>query len=90
MKAQVPANWSYYWLGPTNPLQYVQVLLTNFAKLVVWVAKVPTKQLYEHPIDLSELLRPNLFIDALGEKACGCNKYGYFFFIPYITSPFYY
>lgn len=81
VRNEVPARWKWYWPeGPQNPIDFITVLCTCAVKLIPWVLAVPTRQLYNQPLNLGDLLRPNEFIDALRVKASGGPKYYWLFF----------
>ncbi|ESN99131.1 hypothetical protein HELRODRAFT_66985, partial [Helobdella robusta] len=61
---QTPSCWLNKWEGPENPMNYMRTLIKKTSSIFKWKEKVEKGRLLDNTIDLSDLLRPESFINA--------------------------
>lgn len=66
---QIPASWLKVWDGPSEPPQYLRLLVAKTLALGSWEEKAVTGQLLDKTtLDLSELFHPDTFLNALRQQ----------------------
>ncbi|KAL8606249.1 Cytoplasmic dynein 2 heavy chain 1 [Nucella lapillus] len=69
-------KWLGQWDGPEDPIQYLKGLMARATALQGWVEKAQTGSLLTETLDLSELFRPDTFLNALRQQTArelGCS-----------------
>lgn len=69
LKGQVPLSWEKLWDGPVNPSTWIRVLNKKATALCAWVAKVQKGQLLKGPVNLSDLVHPETFLNAFRQRS---------------------
>ena len=71
---QIPALWLNVWDGPSEPPQYLRLLVAKTLALGLWEEKAMTGQLLDKStLDLSELFHPDTFLNALRQQTARCS-----------------
>uniref|UniRef100_A0A1I8GH67 Dynein cytoplasmic 2 heavy chain 1 n=1 Tax=Macrostomum lignano TaxID=282301 RepID=A0A1I8GH67_9PLAT len=73
---ETPLNWLSRWDGPEDPLLYLHGLVGRAVALDTWLDKVMNENLLNSPLDLSELFKPDTFLNALRQQTArqaGCS-----------------
>ncbi|XP_063840903.1 LOW QUALITY PROTEIN: cytoplasmic dynein 2 heavy chain 1-like [Scylla paramamosain] len=65
LRQETPGSWLKLWDGPEDPLEYLRSLVRRALGIGRWVAKSDQGNLLREPLDLSELLHPATFLNAL-------------------------
>lgn len=66
---QIPASWLKVWDGPSEPPQYLRLLVAKTLALNSWEEKATAGQLLDKTtLDLSELFHPDTFLNALRQQ----------------------
>ena len=65
---QTPLNWQEKWDGPEDPVQYLRGLVSRAVAVQTWVDKAQNNNLLRDTLDLSELFRPDTFLNALRQQ----------------------
>ena len=65
---QTPLNWQEKWDGPEDPFQYLRGLVSRAVAVQTWVDKAQNNNLLRDSLDLSELFRPDTFLNALRQQ----------------------
>lgn len=65
LRHEVPIQWCSLWDGPTDPFQYLRALVAKAMALGLWLEKQAKGVLLTDGLDLSDLLRPSAFINAV-------------------------
>lgn len=68
VSSQTPSSWLKLWDGPEDPLEYLRSLVRRAMGIGRWVAKSDQGSLLREPLDLSELLHPATFLNALRQQ----------------------
>ena len=72
---QIPASWLKVWDCPSEPPQYLRLLVAKTLALGLWEEKALTsKLLHNTTLDLSELFHPDTFLNALRQQTA---RYSY-------------
>ena len=70
MEHQTPGSWQDQWEGPEDPLVYLTAIVERFRALDKWVISADsTSKFFEQELDLSELFRPDVFLNSLRQHA---------------------
>jgi dynein heavy chain 2 len=70
MQQQTPGTWQDQWEGPEDPLVYLSAVFERFRALDKWVSSVDSiSQFLQQTLDLSELFRPDVFLNSLRQHA---------------------
>ncbi|XP_076467409.1 LOW QUALITY PROTEIN: cytoplasmic dynein 2 heavy chain 1-like [Babylonia areolata] len=73
---ETPGEWLSQWDGPEDPIQYLKGLVARASAIQVWVDKAENGSLFRDALDLSELFRPDTFLNALRQQTArelGCS-----------------
>lgn len=76
LEQETPGVWQAQWDGPEDPIQYLKGLLTRATAIQGWVEKAEGGSLLRETLDLSELFRPDTFLNALRQQTArelGCS-----------------
>ena len=68
MCKQTPGSWQSQWDGPEDPIQYLKGLVARASAVQVWVEKAESGALLRDTLDLSELFRPDTFLNAIRQQ----------------------
>ena len=68
MQHRVPEVWSTRWEGPEEPYLYLRSLVAKSLALNGWSEKCRQRQLLDEPLDLSDLLNPGTFLNAVRQE----------------------
>uniref|UniRef100_A0AC11C6V9 Dynein cytoplasmic 2 heavy chain 1 n=1 Tax=Ovis aries TaxID=9940 RepID=A0AC11C6V9_SHEEP len=68
VEAQCPLTWQNKWEGPEDPLQYLRGLVARALAIQNWVERAEKQTLLSDTLDLSELFRPDTFLNALRQE----------------------
>ena len=61
----VPRTWEKQWEGPENPSNWIRVINRKGLALVGWLQRVQKGGLLDNQVNLSDLLHPETFLNAL-------------------------
>lgn len=65
---QTSSSWQKLWDGPEDPLQYLRSLIRRALGIGKWVSKSDQGSLLREALDLSDLLHPATFLNALRQQ----------------------
>jgi dynein heavy chain 2 len=65
---QTPGVWQSQWDGPEDPIQYLKGLVSRTTAIQGWVERAENGSLLRETLDLSELFRPDTFLNALRQQ----------------------
>jgi dynein heavy chain 2 len=70
VRSEVPGRWANTWKSaPEDPSLYLQGLSKRIVALKSdWVKRVNGKTIFDKPVNLSEFLRPEVFLNALRQQ----------------------
>nr|KAG5701773.1 hypothetical protein BaRGS_000763 [Batillaria attramentaria] len=68
LSQETPMSWLSQWDGPEDPIQYLQGLVNRAVAIQTWVDKAENGSLLNGTLDLSELFRPDTFLNALRQQ----------------------
>lgn len=68
VRVQTPMSWLSQWDGPEDPIQYLKGLVARATAIQGWVEKAESGSLLRETLDLSELFRPDTFLNALRQQ----------------------
>lgn len=74
LRQETPGSWQKLWEGPEDPLDYLRSLIRRALGIGKWVAKSDQNSLLKEALDLSELLHPATFLNALRQQTA--REYG--------------
>ncbi|XP_076054654.1 dynein cytoplasmic heavy chain beethoven [Oratosquilla oratoria] len=74
LRQETPSKWQSLWEGPEDPLDYMRSLLRRAIGIQRWVGKADQGNLLRDPLDLSDLLHPATFLNALRQHTA--REYG--------------
>jgi dynein heavy chain 2 len=70
IQQQTPGSWQDMWDGPEDPSNYLTAVVERFKALDNWVSSVDSiSKFFEQELDLSELFRPDVFLNSLRQHA---------------------
>jgi len=72
---QTPLSWLDKWDGPEDPMQYLRGLVFRGIAIQQWVEKVEGGRLLMDSLELSDLLHPDTFLNALRQQTAREMKY---------------
>lgn len=72
---QTPSSWLKLWDGPEDPLEFLRSLMRRALGIGRWVAKSDQGSLLREPLDLSELLHPATFLNALRQQTARSDNF---------------
>lgn len=64
----VPLKWSGYWEGPSVPLAWLKAFSKKVIQLKKWVKAVEAGGLLTGELNLGDLFRPEVFLNAIRQK----------------------
>jgi dynein heavy chain 2 len=70
----IPPKWEDQWEGPEDPYEYLRGLVSRAVALCKWVERCTHNSLFNQPLDISELFRPQTFINALRQQTARTIK----------------
>ncbi|KAJ8297986.1 LOW QUALITY PROTEIN: hypothetical protein KUTeg_024517 [Tegillarca granosa] len=76
LNQETPLEWLSKWDGPEDPILYLRGLVTRALAINNWVEKAEHGNLLRDTLDLSELFRPDTFLNALRQQTAreiGCS-----------------
>lgn len=62
------------WDGPTVPTNWLRVLNKKGNALCDWIGRVKQQQLLQRPVNLSDLLHPETFLNAFRQRSARMFK----------------
>ncbi|EEC18129.1 cytoplasmic dynein heavy chain, putative [Ixodes scapularis] len=65
---QVPAQWLKRWEGPEEPLPFLRGVVGRALAVGGWIHKFDAGTLLRDPLELSDLFRPDTFLNALRQQ----------------------
>jgi dynein heavy chain 2, cytosolic len=65
MKGTLPLQWEKLWDGPTNPTNWIRAINKKGMCVATWVEKAQQGQLLASKLNLSDLIHPETFLNAL-------------------------
>lgn len=70
IRQEVPPKWAHGWpSGPEEPTVFLQGLAKRIVALKSdWLQRVGSSKVFEKPAQLSDFLRPNVFLNALRQQ----------------------
>ncbi|XP_025088458.1 cytoplasmic dynein 2 heavy chain 1-like isoform X3 [Pomacea canaliculata] len=68
LNQETPLNWLSQWDGPEDPVQYLKGLVARATAIQKWVDQAENGTLLRDTLDLSELFRPDTFLNALRQQ----------------------
>lgn len=67
---QTPGSWQDQWDGPEDPSFYMTTVVERFKALDKWISSIESPaRFFEQELDLSELFRPDVFLNSLRQHA---------------------
>nr|XP_023648221.1 cytoplasmic dynein 2 heavy chain 1 isoform X1 [Paramormyrops kingsleyae]XP_023648222.1 cytoplasmic dynein 2 heavy chain 1 isoform X1 [Paramormyrops kingsleyae] len=76
LNQECPQSWQSKWEGPEDPMQYLRAVVSRALAIQAWVQRAERQTLMTETLDLSELLHPDTFLNALRQetaRALGCS-----------------
>ncbi|XP_076446844.1 LOW QUALITY PROTEIN: cytoplasmic dynein 2 heavy chain 1-like [Babylonia areolata] len=76
LEQETPMKWLSQWDGPEDPIQYLKGLMARASAIQGWVERAQSGSLLSETLDLSELFRPDTFLNALRQQTArelGCS-----------------
>ena len=70
----VPTKWEKMWEGPEMPIDWLRAVLKRKIALKRWVAAASAGGMLRAPLDLSELLQPGTFLNAVRQETARVSK----------------
>jgi len=70
----VPTKWEKMWEGPEMPIDWLRAVLKRKIALKRWVASANKGGMLRNPLDLSELLQPGTFLNAVRQETARVSK----------------
>ncbi|KAM7314227.1 putative cytoplasmic dynein heavy chain, partial [Ixodes scapularis] len=64
----VPAQWLKRWEGPEEPLPFLRGVVGRALAVGGWIHKFDAGTLLRDPLELSDLFRPDTFLNALRQQ----------------------
>ncbi|XP_069942834.1 cytoplasmic dynein 2 heavy chain 1 isoform X1 [Cherax quadricarinatus] len=74
LRQETPGSWQKMWEGPEDPLDYLRSIIRRALGIGKWLAKSDQNSLLKEALDLSELLHPATFLNALRQQTA--REYG--------------
>lgn len=74
LRGEVPDAWSEQWEGPSDPFEWIRGLVFRATALQKWLEKIQQGSLLKSQLDLSELFRPDTFLNALRQQTARATK----------------
>ncbi|CAL4059761.1 unnamed protein product, partial [Meganyctiphanes norvegica] len=74
LRQETPGSWQQLWDGPEDPLEYMRSLIRRGLGVGRWLTKSDQGSLLREPLNLSELLHPGTFLNALRQQTA--REYG--------------
>lgn len=74
ISGETPWRWARNWYGPEDPASWLKELCARRVKLDKWVQLINAGKLLRAPLNLGELLRPRVFINALRQQTARETK----------------
>ncbi|CAH1776602.1 unnamed protein product [Owenia fusiformis] len=68
LNQETPMSWLSKCDGPEDPMQYLRGLVTRANAIQSWVGKAERGSLLKDTLDLSELFKPDTFLNALRQQ----------------------
>ncbi|XP_067663541.1 cytoplasmic dynein 2 heavy chain 1-like isoform X1 [Haliotis asinina] len=68
LNQETPINWLNQWDGPEDPIQYLRGLVARTQAIQGWVERAQGQSLLSSTLDLSELFKPDTFLNALRQQ----------------------
>uniref|UniRef100_H2SD75 Dynein cytoplasmic 2 heavy chain 1 n=1 Tax=Takifugu rubripes TaxID=31033 RepID=H2SD75_TAKRU len=68
LNQECPLMWQKEWEGPEEPLQYLRAVVTRAGAIKRWAERAASHTLLADILDLSELLHPDTFLNALRQE----------------------
>lgn len=75
LKGEVPLVWIQIWEGPANPNQWLRAVCKKAYSLRGWLQRVQQQQLLNKAVNLSDLIHPETFLNALRQKSARLLKH---------------
>eukprot|EP00116_Pleurobrachia_bachei_P001833 sb/3462095/ len=69
LRHEVPSAWVKKWEGPEAPIDWLRSLVSKTMALGGWVEKCNSGSLLSSPVDLSDLMNPGVFLNALRQES---------------------
>lgn len=69
-----PSLWLKIWDGPADPLKWLRAMSRRALGLISWLEKSQQGTLLSTAVDLSELFRPDVFLNALRQQSARVTK----------------
>ena len=74
LKNTVPQSWEKMWEGPENPSNWIRTINRKGLALLNWISRVQKGNLLNTYINLSDLLHPETFLNALRQRSARIFK----------------
>ncbi|XP_055895255.1 cytoplasmic dynein 2 heavy chain 1-like isoform X1 [Biomphalaria glabrata] len=68
LNQETPLDWLNKWDGPEDPVQYLRGLVSRAAAIQKWVERAESGALLRETLDLSELFKPDTFLNAFRQQ----------------------
>ncbi|XP_029699181.1 cytoplasmic dynein 2 heavy chain 1 isoform X3 [Takifugu rubripes] len=75
LNQECPLMWQKEWEGPEEPLQYLRAVVTRAGAIKRWAERAASHTLLADILDLSELLHPDTFLNALRQETARSMAY---------------
>lgn len=69
LRRETPVAWLKLWDGSDDPLVWLRLVASKTLALCSWLALSQADKLLRKPLDLAELFRPDVFLNALRQQA---------------------
>ena len=74
LQFKTPGLWQDRWEGPEDPSAYLRAIVDRSKALEKWCKIVESSDIFERTLDLSELFRPDVFLNSLRQHAARESK----------------
>ncbi|KAL3878520.1 hypothetical protein ACJMK2_030860 [Sinanodonta woodiana] len=68
LNQETPQSWLSKWDGPEDPIQFLHGLVSRGLAIQTWMDKAENNSLLRDTLDLSELFRPDTFLNAFRQQ----------------------
>jgi dynein heavy chain 2 len=71
---KTPGVWQDRWEGPEDPMFYLKTIVEHFKALEKWCKSIESSDFFQRTMDLSELFRPDVFLNSLRQHSARDTK----------------
>ncbi|CAF3644553.1 unnamed protein product [Adineta steineri] len=74
LQNETPQTWQNRWEGPTDPMQYLRAVVSKAKAMTQIAASIKDREIFSQTINLSDLFRPDTFLNALRQQTARETK----------------